>query len=223
MRPTEEGARRKIGVKICGITKLDDALHAATCGAGWIGFVLADSPRRCSLDQAAAISGALAVRYPQVGRVGVFVDPSPEEIHGAAKAARLTHVQIHGALPPRRLDDLPTIRAIPLASAAGARWPSDDGEPDPWAVLVEPKREGLRGGTGRAFPWEWATPLLDRGRVFVAGGLDAAAVAGLLSRFRPFAVDASSRLEREPGVKDPAKVRAFVDAVRIATGARTAP
>ena len=199
-----------IRVKVCGITRPEDALDAAAAGADFIGMVFAASPRRVVVAAAAEIGAALAAEYPSVGRVGVFVNPEREEIEEAAAAASLTHLQIHGRPPGGGALPLPWIAALALAGPEDARTP--DGSP--WAILVEPRVEGLSGGTGRPFPWEWARPLVGSRRVFAAGGLDAETVAPLLLVLSPYGVDASSRLERSPGIKDSAKVRAFIDAVR---------
>lgn len=197
-------------VKICGIASVDDALLAAWAGADLVGFVLAPSPRRADLATARAAAEQLEGPFPHVGRVGVFVDPSGEEVAEAVATGRLTHVQIHGRRPADLPEGIPWIAAVPLASAAEAVLP--DG--DPWAVLCEPRRPGHMGGSGQVFAWEWVQPLLERTRIMVAGGLDAERVVDLLARLTPFGVDASSRLEKKPGIKDPRKVRAFVDAVR---------
>jgi phosphoribosylanthranilate isomerase len=199
-----------IRIKICGITRPEDALHAARSGADLIGMVFAPSPRQVDLVAARRIVAALESGWADLGRVGVFVNPSRAEIEEAAAAASLTHVQIHGALPPEGPPRLPWIAAIALASVDDARPPAGN----PWAVLVEPKVPGMTGGTGETFPWEWARPLMDRGRVFVAGGLDAERIGSLLDMLTPFGVDASSRLESEPGIKDPDKVQAFIRAIR---------
>jgi phosphoribosylanthranilate isomerase len=199
-----------IRVKICGITRPEDALDAAREGADFIGMVFAESPRRVSVAAAAEIGAALAAAHPTVGRVGVFVSPGRAEVEETAISARLTHVQIHGRPPGGKALPFPWIAALALTGPGDARAP----EGAPWAVLVEPKVEGLSGGTGLRFPWEWARPLLATRRVFVAGGLDSETVGPLLRALTPYGVDASSRLEKAPGIKDPAKVRAFIRAVR---------
>ena len=199
-----------IRIKICGITRPEDALHAARSGADLIGMVFAPSPRRVDPASAGKIVQALESGWADLGRVGVFVNPTLSEIEDATAAASLTHVQIHGTVPAGGLQRLPWIAAIGLARAEDAQPPPGN----PWAVLVEPKMPDQAGGTGRTFPWEWVRPLLVRGRVFIAGGLDAERVGALLDVLTPFGVDASSRLESAPGIKDPDKVQAFIRAVR---------
>lgn len=207
-----------IRVKICGITRMEDAITSAAAGADLVGFVLAPSARRADLKAVGEISRRLRREWPRVARVGVFVDPSPDEIARAAEEADLTHVQIHGRIPTPMPADRPWIAALALATAedaAGAAafaGPADGAAP--WALLVEPKDAQLAGGTGRTLPWAWAAPLVARHRVIIAGGLDADRVSPLLGRLTPYGVDASSRLEVAPGIKDPAKIRAFVAAVR---------
>ncbi|MBD3161407.1 MAG: phosphoribosylanthranilate isomerase [Candidatus Latescibacteria bacterium] len=199
-------------VKICGITRTEDALQAAALGADWIGFVMAPSPRRIEPAAVGRIARRLAEAHPAVGRVGVFVDPTVEEIEEAVEAAALTHVQIHGTAPERLPAGIPWIAALGLTGPEGAAVPPGD----PWGLLVEPRIDGRMGGTGQTFPWDWARPLAAFPRLFVAGGLDAERVTALLRVLRPFAVDASSRLETAPGVKDPGKLEAFFTAVRAA-------
>jgi phosphoribosylanthranilate isomerase len=194
-------------------------MHAAGAGTDYIGFIFAPSPRRVAIRQAATISAQLEDRFPGIGRVGVFVEPDQDELITTAASTGLTHVQIYGSLPKRRPESLPCIAAVRAGAPGEVRIP--DG--DPWAVLVEPRVAGKTGGTGRSFPWEWVEPLLSQTRVFVAGGLDAAAVAALLQVVTPFGVDASSGLERSPGVKDPEKVRAFIEAVRSTSTRRGEP
>lgn len=202
-----------IRVKVCGIRREEDAIAAAEAGADLIGFVFAESPRQVDAAAASAIARRLEREFPACGRVGVFVDPASESVERAAEAARLTHVQIHGRAPRSLPAGTLWIAAVGIAGPDEAVLP--DG-PQPWGMLVEPRVPGLAGGTGSAFPWVWVKPLVERTRLFVAGGLDAGRVAALLKEMRPYAVDASSRLETRPGEKDPHKVRAFIEAVRAA-------
>jgi len=197
-------------VKICGLTRLSDALHAASAGADLLGFVFAPSPRQADPQAVGAMASQLKGSFPRVGRVGVFVDPGEDELARICEQADLTHAQIYGTRPVQLPKGLPWIAAVALTGAGEAVVPLGD----PWAVLLEPGKVGQGGGTGRTFPWEWARPWIQRTRVLIAGGLDADRVPELLQSVVPFGVDASSRLEREPGIKDPAKVEAFIQAVR---------
>jgi phosphoribosylanthranilate isomerase len=204
-------------VKICGITRIDDAMTAASAGADLIGFVFAPSPRRADPAVVRMISERLAKSWPRVGRVGVFVDPTAEDLVKIACEASLTHLQIHGTVPSPMPADPPWIAAESLGSREDAARIADAAEGS-WALLVDARDPQLAGGTGRSFPWEWAAPIVARRRVIIAGGLDAERVGSLLEDLAPFGVDASSRLESLPGIKDPEKVRAFIRAVRRKEG-----
>jgi phosphoribosylanthranilate isomerase len=204
------------GIKICGLTREDDARHAAACGAGFLGLVLAESPRRADMTRAVRWLPAIRREFPAVRFVGVFVRPSAVEVSEAVERCGLDLVQLHGVDHPEELaSPRPLILAAgpeSLAHAAAAR---------PWAVLADRVGPGSAGGTG--LPLDWAGLVADLPpelpRLFLAGGLDAANVGEAIRVVRPWAVDASSRLEITPGHKDAAKVRAFCEAVRTADGA----
>lgn len=197
-------------VKICGLTRLQDAFTAAEAGADFVGFVFAPSPRRADPAATRALSIALDDAFPHLGRVAVFVHPRRDEVVETVEQAHCTHAQIHGPVPDGLPESLPVIAVQALGAPEDAVLP----ERGRWGLLVEPKVEERTGGTGQVFPWAWARPLLAHPRLFLAGGLDAERVIALLGVLRPFAVDASSRLELEPGVKDPERVVAFIRAVR---------
>lgn len=194
-------------VKICGITNLDDALAAVEAGADALGFVFAASPRRIEPAQAAAIAERLP---PFVVRAGVFVDAPAEELRAVARAVPLDVIQLHGD-EPRTLT-----RVLGLRVVRRIRVRDDD--------TRERLRERLAGheaaaflldpgsGSGRTFRWEIAREL--GVRVVVAGGLTPANVGAAIRAARPYAVDVCSGVERRPGAKDPAALRAFVAAVR---------
>ncbi len=175
-------------------------------GVHAVGFVFAPSKRRVSLEQAAELSQALG---PFVVRVGVFVDEDPGRILEIVEEARLGAVQLHGQEPPeqaRRLGRrVPVIKAFRLS-----------GPPDP-ALFSYPAEayllDGPRPGSGQAFNWSWLAGVPREARVIVAGGLGPENVCGLLQRFTPYAVDASSGIESNPGVKDRERVEAFLRAV----------
>ena len=205
-------------IKVCGITRLDDALRAAELGVDALGFVFwPGSPRCVSLRQAAQISAALP---PFVAVVGVFVNQSIEEIRTVAAGVGLCAIQLHGDEAHGTWLRVPgrCIRAVGVGpsfdAAAVAAWP-----PEVWPLLDahDPAR---RGGTGQAVDWDIAAEVSRRRRIILAGGLDASNVRDAVARVRPFAVDASSGVEREPGIKDPDRLRAFVEGVAEADAAR---
>ena len=198
-------------VKICGITRTEDARHAVAAGADWIGFILqGESPRRLPATRARAIIDALG---EHVVTVGVMVAPTPDEALVLAREAGVSRVQLHGVDPatwPAEFP-LPIAFAVPVAEDGAMRVALP---PRRHLVLLDTAHAGLAGGTGRTFPWFVAATVAADFEVMVAGGLDGGNVGAMLAEVRPYGVDASSRLETAPGIKDPVLVQRFVDAVR---------
>lgn len=212
-------ARRPL-VKVCGITRVEDGRAAASAGADLVGFVFAPSRRRVTPGEARELAAALPAR---VGRVGVFVDAGFEEILAVAALVGLDAVQLHGGEGPalcRALGEagLLVIKAHRLQGAADpVAAEARLGELPVWAHLFDTHRPDRPGGTGETFPWEWVPRSAVRrtGRLlFLAGGLNPENVAGALRSVQPDGVDVSTGVERAPGEKDPARVQAFVAAVR---------
>jgi len=201
-------------IKVCGITRLDDALRAVELGVDALGFVFwPGSPRRVSLRQAAEIAAALP---PLVAAVGVFVDQPLDEIRTIASAVGLSAIQLHGDEAPGTWTRVPgrCIKAIGVGAgfdpAAVRAWPL--------AVLplLDAHDPARRGGTGRIVGWDIAAELARARRIILAGGLGASNIRDAIARVRPFAVDVSSGVEREPGIKDPERLRAFIEGVAAA-------
>lgn len=198
-------------IKICGLTEADDARRAVEAGATAIGMVFwPKSPRAVTLAQAEAVVSAVAV---DVLTVGVFVDATREEIEHVMRRVPLGAAQLHGHESPGFVDALPwtVIKAVPV--------PAEGPLPDlaPWAgvrVLLDVHDPERRGGTGRQVDWERAAALAAARPVILAGGLTPDNVAQALMRVRPAGIDVSSGVERSAGVKDQARMRAFVEAVR---------
>ena len=214
-------------VKICGITRLRDALAAADAGADAIGFVFwAGTPRAVDADQARAIAAALP---PFVSVVGLFVDPAPSHVRATLAAVPLDILQFHGNEAPAlcRAFGRPYIKAVAVADrAAGDRLVEYAARyPDASALLFDaPPSGGLPGGTGRTFDWEALPRDLPRPLV-LSGGLTSGNVGAAIRRVRPWAVDVSSGVEAigpegrpVKGVKDPGRIRAFIEEVRNADG-----
>lgn len=195
-----------VRVKICGITRPEDALCARDAGAWAIGLnFFSGSPRCVTPSQAAAIAAAV----PQLTRVGVFVNEPRERVAAIAAAAGLDALQFHGDENPAYCGgwSLPVVKAIRVrdeTSVAAAR------AFDVAFLLVDAWAPDQYGGSGRTFAWELLAPL-DRDRLILAGGLDPGNVAAAVRAVRPFAVDVASGVESAPGIKDPEKVRRFVD------------
>jgi phosphoribosylanthranilate isomerase len=198
-------------VKICGITRLDDAELAVELGASALGFnFFAPSPRYIQPGAALAITRQLP---PLLARIGVFADESDaEHVVNIALAARLTAVQLHGPRfpDPYGLVDYPMIRAVPVGS--GFRLDELLGV-QASAFLLDACDPKLIGGTGRTINWQVAREARRFGPIILAGGLTPSNVGEAIRTARPFAVDVASGVESAPGKKDPAKLRAFFAAV----------
>lgn len=202
-------------IKICGIRDVDAALAAADAGADAIGFMFyKDSSRAITLDEASEIMGVLP---PCVSTVGVFVNPMLDEFCDAEEACPTTLVQFHGQetleLVQRCGPNL--IKAVRFEEATIAeelgKW-SEVAEVD--AVLID----GSAGGEGTAFDWSKLSDFVDDypKPIFLAGGLTPANVAEAIRIVRPYAVDVSSGVEKGRGVKDPALIEEFCEAVQEA-------
>ena len=212
-------------VKICGITNVEDARHAAGAGADAIGInFYGGSVRAVSLDQARTIAEAVP---DEVSKVGVFVNASPAEVRQAAERLNLDYVQLHGDEPPSMLGDLAGVRVIRAYRLGNEGWqPLVNYLNDcrrfaamPAAILVDACREGAFGGTGQAVDWALTRQFheLHLGLpLILAGGLTPQNVGDAISAVSPAAVDTASGVESSPGRKDPTKVAAFVAASRMA-------
>lgn len=201
-------------VKICGITSVADGLLAAEAGAEMIGLMFYEqSPRRISLHQAMEISQALP---PHVVRVGVFVDPDAAFVTRAIGECGLSLLQFHGAEPSDFCTQfgVMSMKAIRVRDAESlALLPEYHTD----AYLLDAHSANGLGGTGDKFNWDLAVAAQQFGKpVFLAGGLTPQNVAAAVRQVKPFAVDVSSGVESSPGKKDPAKVQAFIQAVRTA-------
>ena len=199
-------------IKICGITRIEDALFAAESGADYLGFIFAESPRRVTVNRAREIIAALP---EQVQTVGVFVNEEPDRIQEVADEAGLTIIQLHGDEEPEpyRKLTLPLIKAIHIAGDAGMKAVSNS----PFhSLLLEPHVPGRRGGTGVEADWTTAEKIVrtTEKRIFLAGGLGPHNVRAAVLKVRPFAVDVSSRLEDRPGIKNREKMLHFIEEVR---------
>lgn len=200
--------------KICGITRVEDALAAAEAGADAIGLVFyAKSPRAVSVQQARAIIAALP---PFVTSVGLFVDASRCELGEILDAVPLDLLQFHGDETPAECDSYgrPYIKALRVKpgddiAAQVALYANARG------VLLDTYVPGIPGGTGEAFDWSLVPADLNK-PVILAGGLTTANVAQAIAQVRPFAVDISGGVESAKGIKDAAKIQAFMAAVRRA-------
>jgi phosphoribosylanthranilate isomerase len=206
-------------IKICGTTCVEDAFSAIEAGADALGFIFAPSRRRVTPEQAQAIIRKLP---PQVEKIGVFMDAGAMEISGVVKQVALTGIQMHGEadfppevysyLPAERRDKMRKIKTVIVQAGF-------DGTFDFYAAVpgvVDTWLFDSGAGSGQAFEWAEARAKLGlrQGQFVLAGGLTAENVASAISGFKPWGVDVVSGVEREPGRKDPDKLKAFVAAVR---------
>src|SRR5512147_1110044 len=198
-----------VRVKICGITRLEDALAAAELGADALGFNLWPGSRRCVRPEVAREIAACLPHF--VTAVGVFVNQPPEEVRRLAAAAGVAALQLHGDEPPADCEGLglPVIKSFRIAGPADLAALAD--YPSAAAVLLDSRTEGF-GGSGRAFDWELARRAPGRRPVILAGGLTAENVAEAVRAVRPWAVDVASGVESSPGVKDRERMARFLRA-----------
>jgi phosphoribosylanthranilate isomerase len=198
-------------IKICGITRLDDALHAAAEGATALGFVFwSRSPRNIEPADAA---GIIAKLPPEVTAVGLFVNESVDRIRDVAGTTGIEMVQLHGDELPAYATQvgLPILRAISLERAAEARaWPTET------TFLVDAADPVRRGGTGARVDWEAAAAVARSCRLVLAGGLTPDNVGEAIGVVAPHGVDVSSGVEDAPGIKNPDKVARFLASARSA-------
>lgn len=202
--------RARTVVKVCGLTRAVDAEQALTHGADWLGFIVkGHSPRAISPEAAGEIIRQLGAPTA----VAVMVGPTPAEALDIARRMAATRIQLHRVEPTAWPADFPLPCAFTLGVEASGELRGAE-PPSPHLVLLDTAHEKLAGGTGVAFPWAAARDLSARRAVMLAGGLAADNVAAAMLAAKPFGVDASSRLESSPGVKDPELVRRFIAAVR---------
>jgi len=198
-------------IKICGITRLEDALHAAEQGATALGFVFWEpSPRYVEPEAAARIIAALP---DSVTAVGLFVNETPERIREVAAKTGITTVQLHGDEPASYagLVAMPVLRAIGLdRGAETASWPAET------IFLVDAADPVRRGGTGVTIDWKSAAALARSCRLVLAGGLTPENVAEAIAVVDPYGVDVSSGVEDAPGIKNADKVARFLASARSA-------
>ena len=204
-------------VKICGITRLQDAQEAIAAGASALGFVFyAPSPRYIDPESAACIIAALP---PFVTTTALFVDEDPELVASIVAQTQVDLLQFHGAEDQNYCSQfgMPFIKALRVQegmdiAAAVANYPSAR------AVLLDTYVKGVPGGTGAVFNWQ-LIPEQMRSQIILAGGLDVANVAAAIQVVRPFAVDVSGGLEAQKGIKCLDKINAFMAEVNRANHA----
>ena len=203
----------KVRIKICGITRREDALAAVSFGAWALGFVFyRKSPRFITPAKAAQIIRSLP---PFVTPVGVFVNESREKVRRIAEICSLRTLQFHGDESPaycrRFVKDFRIIKAFRISGREDLKRIRGY---DLSAVLLDSYHPSLYGGTGQTFVWPKAGVLKPLKKpVILSGGLNPGNVKRALKTVKPFAVDVSSSVEQAPGIKDYLKVKRFINAV----------
>jgi phosphoribosylanthranilate isomerase len=197
-------------VKICGVTSEEDALLAVALGADAVGFVFAPSPRQVQPRRVAEIVRRLP---PDVLTVGVFRDELPARVIAVVNEAGLRVAQLHGR---ETAEDTRTVRAqVPLVFKAFVAGDPHLDRFDDYGADVA-LIDSPAPGSGQMFDWALAEGAPSNRRVLLAGGLTPDNVADAIARVQPWGVDVASGVEREPGHKDPARLRAFITAAKQA-------
>jgi phosphoribosylanthranilate isomerase len=207
-------------IKFCGTTSVEDALAAVEAGADALGLIFAPSKRRVTPEIAWEIIRAVPVT---VERVGVFLNEPLEAIRRIVTNVDLTGIQLHGdedmakvydSLPQSRRDSLRIIKTVIVQEAFKNRLDSEINRGNRVSAWLFDSG----AGSGKTFDWQAARAQLGKrqGRFIIAGGLTPGNVGDAISTFSPWGVDVVSGIEQEPGRKDPAKMKAFVAAVRKA-------
>lgn len=205
-------------VKVCGMTNLDDAEHAASLGAWAIGLIHhSDSPRFVAPEEAERIGAALKRRCEVAG---VFVNSPMEEVVRAAEREQLTLLQFHGDEGPSFCAEAGRRTGARVIKAFRVRSQEEVHAAEAFRTdlhLFDAHRPGTPGGTGESFDWELLAGRRSQIPMILAGGLTPGNVGEAIGLAHPYAVDVVTGVEAEPGRKDPSKVADFIEAVRAAS------
>ncbi len=219
-RAVPSRAEEPTRVKVCGITRLEDAELAVELGAWAVGMIFYEgSPRSCSLDHAREIVGSLR---RQVELCGVFVNAHLDHVLKLSDELGLSMLQLHGDEGPSYCSEVARRTGARIIKAAQVSGPGEVQDIERFHVdfhLLDararsPERAELRGGTGESFDWTLLRARRSTVPLILSGGLSAGNVASAISLARPYAVDTASGTEIAPGRKDPQKLRNFITAVR---------
>ena len=202
-------------IKICGLTRPDDAKNAALLGAAAVGLNFhTESPRVVTPEQAARIIDVLPLF---VTSVGVFVNyPDPQALEDLATSLGLDAVQLHGDESPEYCSMITRVKVIKALRVGEAFKVQNLAHYRVSGFLLDTYRRGAYGGTGRTFEWDRAAGANAFGHIVVAGGLNPGNVAEAINQLHPFGVDVSSGVESSPGEKDYDLMQQFVDEVKRA-------
>lgn len=206
-------------VKICGLSTPETLKAAIEGGARHVGFVFyPPSPRNVTLEQAAELS---ALTPPSVRRVGLFVDPTNKDLEKTLQHVQLDIIQLHGNEKPERVSDIkdrfqkPVMKALRIATKYDLEDLPDYEAVADWLLFdAKPQDADLPGGTGESFDWSVLKGLTFSKPWMLSGGLDEENVTEALSILKPKAVDVSSGVESERGIKDAEKIKEFIETVK---------
>ena len=204
----------RVRVKICGITRLEDAVAAAASGADAIGLVFyPGSPRCIDTDTAAAI---ISVLPPFISKVGLFVNQNASEIESILRQVSLDYLQFHGEESPDECGryNKPYIKSMRMEekirlTAEVKKYHGSS------SLLLDAHVTGMAGGTGQTFDWSRIPASLNK-PIILAGGLTPGNVKTAITSVRPYGVDVSSGVEKSKGIKDPEKIASFIREVLTA-------
>ncbi|RJP31024.1 MAG: phosphoribosylanthranilate isomerase [Actinobacteria bacterium] len=200
-------------LKVCGITRVEDAVTACELGYDAVGMVFAPGPRCLSPDGARAISRALRA---STLRVGVVVNLERGEVRRLVEYCALDLVQFHGEESPEDVKPFGARAIVALRPQGPEELARIEDYPGVFAVLIDAWDPAMRGGTGKTCDWSLAARAAQQTRVILAGGLNPANVRQAVEKVYPFGVDVCSGVEMEPGGKDPVLMRDFALAARSA-------
>lgn len=206
----------RVRIKVCGMTRVEDALAASRLGVDAVGLVFhPKSPRYLNVERASTLVAALPAF---VTVTALFLDPSQEQVRQVLDNVRVELLQFHGGEPAEfcRSFNRPYIKAVPMGSQADVAEYTRR-HAGAAALLLDSHAAGQSGGTGVSFDWA-SLPRLEGPPVILAGGLNPSNVASAIRIVRPYGVDVSSGVESKPGIKDEAKMAAFVREVNDAAG-----
>lgn len=200
-------------IKVCGMTRREDVEVAVALGVNALGFILAKSPRRVSLQKVAELTEGLP---PFVSTVAVVMNPTKDELIDVVAGGLFSHIQFHGQEDPRMLTGLPvkTVKAFGIAGREDLEQVEAYGMAD--CFLFDARVGSASGGTGQSFDWSLLKGFVGDKPFILAGGLGPENVAEAIRASRPVAVDLNSRIESEPGKKDPGRMRQAVQRIREA-------
>lgn len=200
----------KTRIKICGLTRSQDVQLAVELGADLLGFIFAQSPRRIAPERMLEISAKVPEK---VLKVGVFVDTPPAEVKEVATFCNLDVVQLHGSEGQDYCRVLERFKILKVYRLGEGRSLPEISLPPYWATLFDTWLPNQAGGGGKVFDWQLVASFAGK-RFFLAGGLTPENVGRAISMTNPFGVDVSSGVESSPGIKDPEKMRKFIESVK---------